>query len=156
MDMDTVCKDPSVNFTQVFTDGSHGKLGPRFLYLCKTLGSLLIPRIQVTHIRLSFDLCFSTLDGGGKHFHPRVFLETVKQIYEHVFLRPLVKLCPALEQEVFATMLLDRTMTLELGTMLFKLYEELEIDGSTPDALLTVHNSVRHLRVEYLQEHWAS
>ncbi|KAG1879095.1 hypothetical protein F4604DRAFT_1752909 [Suillus subluteus] len=69
---------------------------------------------------------------------------------------PLVKLCPTLEQEMFATMLLDRTMTLELGTVLFKLYEELEIDGSIPDALLTAHDGVRHLRVEYLQEHWAS
>ncbi|KAG1785108.1 uncharacterized protein HD556DRAFT_1435280 [Suillus plorans] len=76
----------------------------------------------------------------GKHFHPRAFLETVKQIYE---------------QEAFATMLLDWSMTLESGTVLFKLYEELEIYGMTPDVLLTVHNSVKHLRIEYLQEHWA-
>ncbi|KAG1780071.1 hypothetical protein EV702DRAFT_1194838 [Suillus placidus] len=92
----------------------------------------------------------------GKHFHPRAFLETVKQIYEQVFLRPSGE-SPALEQEAFATMLLDRSTTLEeSGTVLFKLYEELEIDSSTPDALLTVHNGVKHLRIEYLQEHWAS
>ncbi|KAG1724590.1 hypothetical protein EDD22DRAFT_961786 [Suillus occidentalis] len=60
----------------------------------------------------------------GKHFHPRAFLETVKQIYEQVFLGHL---------------------TLEEGMVLFKLYEELEINESTPDALLTVHNGVKHL-----------
>ncbi|KAG2738561.1 hypothetical protein P692DRAFT_20758243, partial [Suillus brevipes Sb2] len=91
----------------------------------------------------------------GKRFHPRAFLETVKQIYEQVFLRPSGE-SPALKQEAFAMMLLDRSTTLEEGTVLFKLYEELEIDESTPDALLTVHNGVKHLRVEYLQEHWDS
>ncbi|KAG0697389.1 hypothetical protein DFH29DRAFT_878740 [Suillus ampliporus] len=91
----------------------------------------------------------------GKHFHPCAFLETIKQIYKQVFLRPSGE-SPALEQEAFATMLLDRSTTLESGTVLFKLYEELEIDGTTPDALLTVHNGVKHLRIEYLQEHWAS
>ncbi|KAG1762811.1 hypothetical protein EDD22DRAFT_846785 [Suillus occidentalis] len=91
----------------------------------------------------------------GKRFHPRAFLETVKQIYEQVFLRPSGE-SPALEQEAFAMMLLDRSTTLEEGTVLFKLYEELEIDESTPDALLTVHNGIKHLRVEYLQEHWDS
>ncbi|KAG2349498.1 hypothetical protein BDR05DRAFT_835460, partial [Suillus weaverae] len=40
----------------------------------------------------------------GKHFHPRAFLETVKQIYEQVFLRPSGE-SPALEQEAFAMML---------------------------------------------------
>jgi len=39
--------------------------------------------------------------------------------------------------------------------VLFKLYEELEIDGSTPDTLLTMHSGVKHHRAEYLQEHWA-
>ncbi|KAG1773603.1 hypothetical protein EV702DRAFT_1048166 [Suillus placidus] len=83
-------------------------------------------------------------------------LETIKQIYEQVFLWPSGE-SPALEQEAFATMLLDWLMTLEeSGTVLFKLYEELEIDSLTPDALLTVHNGVKHLRIEYLQEHWAS
>jgi hypothetical protein len=53
-------------------------------------------------------------------------------------------------------MLLDRSTTLESGVVLFKLYEDLKIDGSTPDALLTIHSGVKHLRVEYLQEHWAS
>ncbi|KAJ8596095.1 hypothetical protein M405DRAFT_782130 [Rhizopogon salebrosus TDB-379] len=91
----------------------------------------------------------------GKHFHPRAFLETVKQIYEQVFLRPSGE-SPALEQEAFVRMLLDRSTTLESGTVLFKLYEELEIDSSTPDALLTIHGGIQHLRVEYLQEHWAS
>ncbi|KAG1901602.1 uncharacterized protein F5891DRAFT_1187473 [Suillus fuscotomentosus] len=91
----------------------------------------------------------------GKHFHPRAFLETVKQIYKQVFLRPSGE-SPALEQEAFTMMLLDRSMTLEEGMVLFKLYEELEIDKSTPDALLTVHNSIKHLCVEYLQEHWDS
>ncbi|KAG2158792.1 uncharacterized protein EDB93DRAFT_1245361 [Suillus bovinus] len=91
----------------------------------------------------------------GKHFHPCAFLKTVKQIYEQVFLRPSGE-SPALEQEAFATMLLDRSTTLESRTVLFKLYEELEIDGTTLDALLTVHNGVKHLRVEYPQEHWAT
>ncbi|KIK31878.1 hypothetical protein CY34DRAFT_19478 [Suillus luteus UH-Slu-Lm8-n1] len=91
----------------------------------------------------------------GKRFHPRTFLETVKQIYEQVFLRPSGE-SPALEQEAFAMMLLDRSTTLEEGTVLFKLYEELEIEESTPDALLTVHNGVKHLRIKYLQEHWDS
>jgi len=46
---------------------------------------------------------------------------------------------------------------LESGIVLFKLYEELEIDNSMPDALLTMHGGTRYLRVEYLQEwHWAS
>lgn len=89
----------------------------------------------------------------GKHFHPRAFLETVKQIYEQVFLRPSGE-SPALEQESFARMLLDQSTTLESGTILFKLYEELEIDGSTPDALLTMHGGLKYLRIEYLQEHW--
>jgi hypothetical protein len=53
-------------------------------------------------------------------------------------------------------MLLDRSTTLELGTVLFELYEELEISGLAPDALLTAHDGVRHVRVEYLQEHWSS
>ncbi|KAG1743758.1 uncharacterized protein EDB91DRAFT_1051073, partial [Suillus paluster] len=92
----------------------------------------------------------------GKRFHPRAFLETVKSIYEQVFLWPSGE-SPALEQEAFAMMLLDWSTTLEeSGTVLFKLYEELEIDESTPDALLTVHNGIKHLRVEYLQEHWDS
>jgi hypothetical protein len=41
-------------------------------------------------------------------------------------------------------------------TSTFKLYEELKIDELMPDALLTVHNSIKHLHIEYLQEHWAS
>ncbi|KAG1727637.1 hypothetical protein EDD22DRAFT_789270 [Suillus occidentalis] len=90
----------------------------------------------------------------GKCFHPRAFLETVKQIYEQVFLQPSGE-SPALEQEAFATMLLDRSTTLESGTVLFKLYKELEIDATTPDALLMVHNGIKHLHIEYLQEHWA-
>ncbi|KAG1872239.1 hypothetical protein F4604DRAFT_1582841, partial [Suillus subluteus] len=91
----------------------------------------------------------------GKHFHPRAFLETVKQIYEQVFLRPSGE-SPALKQEAFTRMLLDRSTTLKSGTVLFKLYEELKIAGMTLDALLTVHDGVKHLHVEYLQEHWAS
>ncbi|KAG2111136.1 uncharacterized protein F5147DRAFT_573872 [Suillus discolor] len=91
----------------------------------------------------------------GKHFHSCAFLEMVKQIYEQVFLWPSGE-SPALEQEAFAMMLLDQSMTLESGTVLFKLYEKLEIDRTTPDALLTVHNGVKHLHIEYLQEHWAS
>ncbi|KAG1849088.1 hypothetical protein C8R48DRAFT_563068, partial [Suillus tomentosus] len=47
----------------------------------------------------------------GKCCHPRAFLKTVKQIYEQVFLRPSGE-SPALEQEAFAMMLLDRSMTL--------------------------------------------
>ncbi|KAG1766656.1 hypothetical protein EDD22DRAFT_773799, partial [Suillus occidentalis] len=91
----------------------------------------------------------------GKHFHPHAFLETVKQIYKQVFLRPSGE-SPALKQKAFAMMLLDQSTTLKEGTVLFKLYEELEIDESTPDALLTVHNGIKHLRIEYLQEHWDS
>ncbi|KAG2117883.1 uncharacterized protein F5147DRAFT_648321 [Suillus discolor] len=91
----------------------------------------------------------------GKHFYPCAFLETVKQIYEKVFLWPSGE-SPALKQEAFATMLLDWSTTLESGTVLFKLYEELEINGMTPDVLLTVHNGVKHLHIEYLQEHWTT
>ncbi|KAG1728994.1 uncharacterized protein EDB91DRAFT_1005463, partial [Suillus paluster] len=40
----------------------------------------------------------------GKRFHPRAFLETVKSIYEQVFLWPSGE-SPALEQEAFAMML---------------------------------------------------
>lgn len=64
----------------------------------------------------------------GKRFHLRAFFKTVKQIYEQVF---------------------------KSGTVLFELYEELKVDATTPDALLTMHNSVKHLHIEYLQEHWA-
>jgi hypothetical protein len=54
-------------------------------------------------------------------------------------------------------MLLDQSMTLEeSGTVLFKLYKELKIDRLMSDALLTVHNGVKCLHIEYLQEHWAS
>jgi hypothetical protein len=45
-------------------------------------------------------------------------------------------------------MLIDRSTTLESGTVLFKSYDELEINGSTPEALLTVHDGVKHFRVE--------
>jgi hypothetical protein len=91
----------------------------------------------------------------GKRFHPHAFLKTVKQIYEQVFLWPSGE-SPALKQEAFAMMLLDWSTTLKEGTVLFKLYEELEIDNSMPDALLTVHNGIKHLHIEYLQEHWDS
>jgi hypothetical protein len=91
----------------------------------------------------------------GKRFHSHAFLKTVKQIYEQVFLQPSGE-SPALKQEAFAMMLLDWPTTLKEGTMLFKLYEELEIDNSMPDALLTVHNGIKHLHIEYLQEHWDS
>ncbi|OJA09370.1 hypothetical protein AZE42_08544 [Rhizopogon vesiculosus] len=74
----------------------------------------------------------------GKHFHPCAFLETVKQIYE---------------QEAFVRMLLDRSTTLESGTVLFKLYEDVEVGTSTSDGLMTVHGDIKHVRVEYLQEH---
>jgi hypothetical protein len=53
-------------------------------------------------------------------------------------------------------MLLNQSTTLEEGTVLFKLYEELKIDKLMPDALLTVHNSIKHLCIEYRQEHWDS
>ncbi|OAX36081.1 hypothetical protein K503DRAFT_328942, partial [Rhizopogon vinicolor AM-OR11-026] len=65
----------------------------------------------------------------GKHFHLRAFLETVKQIYEQVFLRPTGE-SPALEQEAFVRMLLDRSTTPESGTVLFRLYKDLEVDAS--------------------------
>ncbi|OAX37182.1 hypothetical protein K503DRAFT_248969 [Rhizopogon vinicolor AM-OR11-026] len=112
---------------------------------------------------LSFALrsLFSIIYRSGAHrlrdprhsWHPHAFLETVKQTYEQVFLR-LTGESPALEQEAFMRMLLDQSTTLESGTMLFKLYEDLEVDASTPDALMAVHGGIKHLRVEYLKEHW--
>ncbi|KAG1907558.1 uncharacterized protein F5891DRAFT_1180568 [Suillus fuscotomentosus] len=88
----------------------------------------------------------------GKHFHSCAFLETVKQIYKQIFLWPSGK-SPALEQEAFMMILLDQSMTLKSETFLFKLYEELKIDKIILDVLLTVHNNVKCLHIEYLQEH---
>ncbi|OJA21058.1 hypothetical protein AZE42_09354, partial [Rhizopogon vesiculosus] len=51
-------------------------------------------------------------------------------------------------------MLLYRSTALESGTVLFRLHEDLEVDASTHDALMAVHDGVKHLRVEYLQERW--
>ncbi|KAG1854989.1 hypothetical protein F4604DRAFT_1534901, partial [Suillus subluteus] len=69
----------------------------------------------------------------GKYFHPCAFLKIIKQIYKQVFLWPSGE-SPALKQEAFAMMLLDWSITLkESGMVLFKLYEELKIDGLMPD-----------------------
>ncbi|OJA09574.1 hypothetical protein AZE42_11508 [Rhizopogon vesiculosus] len=75
------------------------------------------------------------------------------QVNIQVFLRPTGG-SPTLEHEAFTRMLLDRLTTLESGTVLFKLYEDLEVDASMHDALMAVHGGVKHLRVEYLQERW--
>ncbi|OAX30985.1 hypothetical protein K503DRAFT_137761 [Rhizopogon vinicolor AM-OR11-026] len=115
---------------------------------------------QVLYL-LPLDLCFSAIYRSGAHrihdplcpWHPHAFLETVKQIYKQVFLRPTDG-SPALEQEAFVRVLLYRSTTLESGTVLFRLYEDLEVDASTHDALMAVHGGVKHLRVEYLQDHW--
>ncbi|EIW74127.1 hypothetical protein CONPUDRAFT_140629 [Coniophora puteana RWD-64-598 SS2] len=86
----------------------------------------------------------------GEHFHPAVFLKTIQQVYERTFVRSSGE-SEVLEAEAFANMVTSRTITVEGGHVLFKMYRAFAADACTPDSALTIFNDEKYLRIPYLE-----
>lgn len=86
----------------------------------------------------------------GTHFHPVVFLAKIRGIYEKVVVdRESGE--ALLEHEAFASLLVKRTIVVEDGSVLFKLYD-LSIGPLTPDGLIVSREGCKYLRIDCLRE----
>lgn len=86
----------------------------------------------------------------GTQFHPVEFLNTIREMYEQVVVDN-VGGDLILEHVAFASVLSRRTIQLQNGTVLFKLFD-LTCPPSTPEGLIIVHNDNKYLRLDCLQE----
>lgn len=56
-----------------------------------------------------------------------------------------------MEHQAFASLLMRRTLTLEEGSVVFKLFD-LDYPPSTPDSLIVVRDGLKYLRIDCLRE----
>lgn len=56
-----------------------------------------------------------------------------------------------MEHQAFATLLVKRTLTLDEGSVVFKMFD-LEYSPSTPDGLVIVRDGLQYLRIDCLRE----
>ncbi|EGN91646.1 hypothetical protein SERLA73DRAFT_192173, partial [Serpula lacrymans var. lacrymans S7.3] len=71
---------------------------------------------------------------NGTHFHPRVFLSTIREIYEKVIIEGGNGADLEMEYQAFAAMLVKRmTPPIPNSPVLFRLYESLTLSPPMPD-----------------------
>lgn len=87
---------------------------------------------------------------NGTHFHPMELLRKIREMYEKVVVQKSSGEF-LMEDEAFVNLLVRRTLILDNGTVLFKLFN-LECASSTPEDLLLTHEGNRYLRVDCLRE----
>jgi hypothetical protein len=87
---------------------------------------------------------------NGTFFHPVEFLSKIGEMYEKVVIEQSSGEF-LMEHEAFATLLARRTLILDDGSVLFKLFS-LECPSSTPESLVIMHEGNKYLRVDCLRE----
>jgi hypothetical protein len=96
----------------------------------------------------------------GKKFHPSNFLTTVHTLYEKVMEHQMQPQNAAnddhandyqLEDAAFSRMLHSRTVFVG-GHAFFRLYDDLEFEGGSYEALISEIDGHRHLRLDCLQQ----
>ncbi|EGO25016.1 hypothetical protein SERLADRAFT_438621 [Serpula lacrymans var. lacrymans S7.9] len=89
---------------------------------------------------------------NGTHFHPRVFLSTIREIYEKVIIEGGNGADLEMEYQAFAAMLVKRmTPPIPNSPVLFRLYESLTLSPPMPD-LVKEHEGKKYLRVDCLSD----
>ncbi len=89
---------------------------------------------------------------GGNTFHPMVFLQEVRILYERIIEQ---KDAVTMQDLAFASMLNDRTLQLEASDgypamVLFKLFPTLTLAGTFPQHVLVDYEDMRYLRMDCL------
>src|SRR5882762_2551298 len=87
----------------------------------------------------------------GTHFDPIKFLSTIHQIYERVIVQHGTSEADIMEYEAFAKELHSRTKILLDGSILFKLYADLQVSGPFPNRLMVDHDGLKYLRIDCLR-----
>lgn len=88
---------------------------------------------------------------GGKFFHPLEFLARLREVYEAVVVEREPQGDMPMENEAFVSLLKRRTIAIDNGSILFKIYN-LEIPDTTPEGLIMEHKGDRYLRLDCLGE----
>lgn len=89
----------------------------------------------------------------GKHFHPLIFLATVRDLFEKIVVEKSLGGDMAMEYKAFARLLSNRLVVdTSNGAFLFKLFDcfSLPPDDVTPDNFFVQYDGSRHLRVDSL------
>lgn len=88
---------------------------------------------------------------GGTEFRPLIFLSKLREMYEMVVVdRDSGHL--AMEHQAFAALLMRRTVTLDDGSVLFKMFEVAYPELTTPDELVIIRDGLKYLRIDCLQD----
>jgi hypothetical protein len=87
---------------------------------------------------------------AGTYFHPVELLKKIGEMYEKVVIEQSSGEF-LMEHEAFASLLARRTLVLEDGSVLFKLFD-LECPSSTPDGLIITHEGNKYVQIDCLRE----
>ena len=85
----------------------------------------------------------------GTHFHPIEFLKTLQEVYEKVVVDRASGFNVPIEYEAFTKMLGKGATIDQDGTVQFRLFD-LTIPPSTPDQLIVLRDSCKHLHLDGL------
>lgn len=89
---------------------------------------------------------------NGTHFHPIVFLQTIKDLYEKFVIQGANAVDLGTDYEAFAKLLTRRTSTSEDGTIYFQLFESLTLSPPIPEFIQTRADGKQYLRIDCLSE----
>lgn len=87
---------------------------------------------------------------NGRIFHPYVFLDKIKEMYEKIVVDHDSEAEMVLEHVAFASLLTRRTVQDADGAVLFKLYD-ITNEPPIPEALVVVKNNNQYLRIDCLK-----
>ncbi|KAF9239575.1 hypothetical protein BU15DRAFT_46587 [Melanogaster broomeanus] len=87
----------------------------------------------------------------GKTFHPIVLLDTIKCLVERASMN-LPGSLTVMEGEALSALIQAHIFHSADGHVLFRLFEEFNVDISTPDSYFYVHENVRYLQIAYLEQ----
>jgi len=88
----------------------------------------------------------------GTQFNPIEFLKTLRNVYESVVNEGGGDAQLSLEHCAFARMTIERTVVCPDGTVLFRLFADLDIPLSTPDNLVIEREGSKYLRLDCLRD----
>ncbi|TFY51908.1 hypothetical protein EVG20_g10784 [Dentipellis fragilis] len=87
---------------------------------------------------------------GGSHFHPLIFLPTIRALYEKIIIGRVAFDDLDMEEQAFSKMFTNRSVKVD-GRVLFKLFDYLTESPQVP-RLIVKHEGGRHLHVDCLNE----
>ena len=88
---------------------------------------------------------------GGHTFYPAALLSTLKDLLECAVMQ-LPNNLTVMEDEVFASLIKSCLIRTDDGHILFHLFQEFEVDPSTPNTFFYIHHNVKYLHLAYLEE----